>query len=300
MRARCVLTTAVLGCGWLLFSTATLGGQTTGGQTTPEATGYDALAQSLVERAQDEVAQVKALVEQGTLPRTRLLDAQTHLADAQDQLILARTLYSQTRLQDMSTEQAKAMVDAAQRRVEREDKIVQNRRSLVADGILANAELLDFEDELESRKRVLGLATDRAKLLTELKQMAETEQQLEHAALTARGADLAHVMIRYDGSGSFSLKELPAISDQFERKFHRPLPISAIGQTRVHDAMRLDHRNRVDVALNPDGTEGAWLRHLLERLRIPYLAFRSAVAGAATAPHIHIGTGSSRIVLARP
>jgi hypothetical protein len=62
--------------------------------------------------------------------------------------------------------------------------------------------------------------------------------------------------------------------------------------------MGLDHRNRVDVALNPETSEGLWLRQLLEKLHIPYLAFRSAVAGAATAPHIHIGTGSSRLKLA--
>ena len=52
---------------------------------------------------------------------------------------------------------------------------------------------------------------------------------------------------------------------------------------------------RSDIALNPDAPEGVWLRSLLERLHIPYLAFRSAVAGAATAPHIHIGTGSARL-----
>jgi hypothetical protein len=38
---------------------------------------------------------------------------------------------------------------------------------------------------------------------------------------------------------------------------------------------------------------------LLERLQTPYLAFRSAVVGAATAPHIHIGTGSTRLKLAQ-
>lgn len=104
-------------------------------------------------------------------------------------------------------------------------------------------------------------------------------------------------MIRYDGNGRFNLQDLPIISSEFEKQFHHPLPISALGQTLVHQSMGLDHRNRVDVALNPDQPEGIWLRRLLERLHVPYLAFRNAVAGAATAPHIHIGSESTRLKL---
>ncbi len=266
---------------------------------TSTSTGSDALAQSLVERAQDEVAQMQVLVAQGTLPKSRLTDAQNHLADAQDEVVLVKTLYSELRLQDMTTPQADSMVAAASRRVDRQQKIVQARRSLVDSGVLAESDFASFEDELESRKRVLELAKNRTKLLDELKQMAEAEQQLEHAALQARGASLAGVMIRYDGSGSFKLDQLPAISREFESKFHHPLPVSALGETAVHRAMGLDHRNRADVSLNPDGTEGVWLRQCLERLRIPYLAFRCAVIGAATAPHIHIGPGSTRLTLAQ-
>jgi len=144
---------------------------------------------------------------------------------------------------------------------------------------------------------VLNLAQNRVNLLDELRQMAEQEQALARSAQMDAPL-LKNVMIRYDGSGIFDLSELPMISNGFEKQFHRALPISAIGETRVHEAMGLDHRNRVDVALNPDQPEGIWLRHFLEQLRVPYLAFRSAVVGAATAPHIHIGTGSTRLKLA--
>ncbi len=106
-------------------------------------------------------------------------------------------------------------------------------------------------------------------------------------------------MIRYDGNGHFDLNDMPAITAEYQRKFGQPLPVSAFGQTLLHRSMGLDHRNRVDVALNPDSVEGVWLRRLLERLHIPYLAFRSAVVGAATAPHIHIGPGSTRLILAK-
>ncbi|MGH9663230.1 MAG: hypothetical protein ACRD9L_02260, partial [Bryobacteraceae bacterium] len=57
-----------------------------------------------------------------------------------------------------------------------------------------------------------------------------------------------------------------------------------------------DHRGRIDVGLNPDQPEGVWLRHYLESHEIPYFAFRAAVAGKATAPHIHIGPGSTRLL----
>ena len=257
--------------------------------------GYDTLANSLLERAKDEVAQVRILVEQGTLPKIRLRQAEEHLADAQDQVVLAITLYGQIRLQDMTPAQASEMVAAAASRVERQRKIVQDRRNLVDSGILAKSEFDSYEQELESRERVLELARNRSKLLDDLKEMAAAEQRMEHSPY---GANLSSVMIRYDGNGSFNLNELTAISNEFERKFHRALPVSALGQTMVHRAMGLDHRNRVDVSINPESGEGIWLRSLLERLRIPYLAFRSAFTGAATAPHIHIGLGSTRLALA--
>ncbi len=104
-------------------------------------------------------------------------------------------------------------------------------------------------------------------------------------------------LIRYDGRTDFKLGDLPAIQTAFKARFHHDLPVSALGQTLVHQTMGLDHHNKVDVALNPEQPEGLWLRSYLEKIHMSYLAFRSAVAGAATAPHIHIGSGSSRLGL---
>lgn len=261
-------------------------------------TGYDALSQVLLQRAQADVTRVRALVDEGTLPKSQLELAQARLADAQDEAILSTTLYGQPRLEDMTSEQGQAMLDAAQRRVDRQSKIVDDRQKLVAMGILAPAEYTADQDELASRKQVLQLSQNRMALWEQLRAMAENEQRLERAAQQGAPA-LKNVMLRYDGNGLFDLGDLTAISAQFEKHFHHPLPVSARGQTLLHQSMGLDHRNRVDVALNPDQPEGLWLRALLERLHVPYLAFRSAVAGAATAPHIHIGTGSTRLKLAQ-
>ena len=250
----------------------------------------------MLERARGEVDKIRALVEDGTLPKSRLAEAELALADAQDQVILSQTLYGDPRVENLTSEQVRSMVEAAERRVERESKLVGDRQKLLDDGILARSEFAVFQEELASRERVLDLARNRAQLFEDLKRMAAVEQQFERAAQS--GAELRNVMVRYAGNGDFHLSELTEISERFQKRFHRPLPVSAMGQTQVHQAMGLDHHNRVDVALNPDQPEGVWLRQLLESEHIPYLAFRSAVVGAATAPHIHIGTGSTRLKVA--
>jgi hypothetical protein len=270
----------------------------------PRANASNVLSTALLEQAEHEFAKIKALVDDGTLPKSRLIeaqsalsDAQSALSDAQDEAILAQTLYGQARVQDLTSDQIKTMVDAAEGRVDRQQTILEDRQKLLDHGVLARSEFTACQDELASRKRVLDLARHRARLVQDLQQMAIVEQQFETAAHAEGGAK--YVIIRYEGDGLFNLGDLTAISSQFQKRFQHPLPISALGQTLVHQSMGLDHRNRVDVALNPDQPEGIWLRQLLETLHVPYLAFRSALAGAATAPHIHIGTGSTRLKLAR-
>jgi hypothetical protein len=270
--------------------------QTTGATDIPDTTAYSGFSTATLQRAEHEVARIKALVEDGTLPKSRLAEAQLALSDARDEAMLAQTLYGDTRAQDMTLEQTEAMLDAAQARVDRQQKIVEDRQRLLDSGALARSEFAVFQDELASRKRVLELARNRAKLVQDLQQMANLEQQFERAQTADRAK---YVIVRFDGNGLFSLDDLTTISSQFQKRFHHSLPISALGQTLVHQSMGLDHRNRVDVALSPDQPEGIWLRQLLEGLHVPYLAFRSAVAGAATAPHIHIGTGSTRLKLAQ-
>ena|SRR5438270_3964453 len=255
----------------------------------------DALSKALVEHAQAEVDRIKPLVENGTLPRTSLTEAEAKLADAEDDETLMETLFGQGRVQDMTEAQAEAMIAAAQRRVDRQAKLVEERRNLLTQGILARSDIESFESELRSRQDVLRLAQDRAKLLNDLKEMAATEERFIEAS---RASALKDVMLRYAGNGSFNPADIAGISTQFERRFHHQLPVSALGQTALHQSMGLDHHGRVDVALNPDSTEGTWLRGLLEKRHIPYLAFRGALSGAATGPHIHIGTGSTRLVMA--
>lgn len=253
---------------------------------------YRGLSTSLVRRAEADLERIRPLVAEGTLPQSRLHEAEEHLADVQDDQILASTLYAPLRIEDMTDEQGAAMLAAAKRRAQRQNEIVERRQGLLDAGILAPAELEADKQELQSRQRVLQLAENRRRLVEDLRQMALTEERLQEAASLGRvGGN--QILIKFDGTNPFNEAALNGISSSFAHQFGHPLPISAMGQTAVHESLGLDHRNRVDVALNPDSPEGLWLRGLLQRRQIPYLAFRSAVPGSATGPHIHIGAASS-------
>jgi hypothetical protein len=100
--------------------------------------------------------------------------------------------------------------------------------------------------------------------------------------------------IQYHGAGSWSPAQLASVESFFSARFGRPLPVSALGQTAVHDRLGLDHRNAVDIALHPDSREGRSLIEHLRVQRVPFLAFRGAVRGASTGAHVHIGEPSPR------
>jgi hypothetical protein len=274
---------------WMAYPACALAQSAGPGPSSP----YSAFSDSLLERAKAEVVRVKALVKQGTLSKSKLDEAEEQLADAEDEATLAHTLYAPEHLENTTGEQAAQMVAAAERRVQRQTKRVEQNQKLLDLGILARAEVSGSNEELASRRHVLDLANNRVTLIEQLRQMAAEEQRL---ALKARSGGIPQdIEVRFDGGGKFAVAEMASIASAFEHQFHHALPISAMGQTALHRSMGLDHRDRVDVALNPDAPEGLWLRRLLEQRRDPYLAFRSAVAGAATAPHIHIGLGSTRL-----
>jgi hypothetical protein len=102
-------------------------------------------------------------------------------------------------------------------------------------------------------------------------------------------------MRKFEGHGKFRAADLMLLSVEFEHEFHRPMPVTARGETATHLRLGLDHRGKFDVGVGPETPEGIWLRRTLEARQISYIAFRRAVRGSATAPHIHIGTASTRI-----
>lgn len=104
-------------------------------------------------------------------------------------------------------------------------------------------------------------------------------------------ADLA----RFNGGFKWSIREAPRIERYFSQAFGRRLPVTALGQSDTHNRLNFDHRDSMDVALHPDSLEGKALMDHLRKSGIPYIAFRGAIPGASTGPHIHIGRASGRL-----
>jgi hypothetical protein len=102
-------------------------------------------------------------------------------------------------------------------------------------------------------------------------------------------------LARFNGGVKWSLKEAPRIERYFSQTFGRRLPVTAMGQSVTHNRLRFDHRDAMDVALHPDSVEGKALMAHLRKAGIPFSAFRGAITGSSTGPHIHIGQPSRRL-----
>lgn len=240
-----------------------------------------------------DIDRIRELVQAGALPRNRLAEAEDALADARDNEILKRTLYGSLTVQELTEEQCDEMLAAAKRMYDRQLEIVQHAQTLVDVGAKARTSAVADLEELDFRHRTLDLAESRASLLKELSELAKAEHSEE-----SEGAAGGPISVRYDGNGIFRQAQFVRIELSFLHRFGHQLPISAYGMTPIHKALGFDHRDRVDVAISPDQPEGRWLRSYLESQKIPYFAFRTAVRGKATAPHIHIGPPSGRLRVA--
>ncbi|HME09482.1 MAG TPA: hypothetical protein VKG25_20650 [Bryobacteraceae bacterium] len=259
----------------------------------------DVIAEKKIELARQNLQRIADLVKAGALPRVRLEEAELDMTDVEDDAILARTLYGDLPIQNLSEKMGEDMVAAAQRRVERQQNRMMLAQKMVADGVTAASTLSPLQDELKMRELNLSLARSRAKLIGELASLARFEQSMEQvkAVTTLQYNDFVTPgMEHYEGSGTFNeSRDLKPLEIAFAKKFDRALPISADGETAVHRSMGFDHRGRVDVALHPAAREGIWLKNYLKARGIPYYAFTRAIAGSATAAHIHIGPGSTRL-----
>jgi hypothetical protein len=248
--------------------------------------------------AKADVERIKALVDAGALPRVKLEEAQQLLADTEDDDILRHSLYGNVGLEALTEDQATQMVEAARRQLARQQDRVDKAMKLVEEGVTSLHSIDQAKEDLQARRTTLDLAENRARLLQEMAAMAQAEAAA-HAQMQAdadHSPDDYRMAVRYEGSGQFSDNDLRKVVLAFEKRFSEPLPISARGETALHKALGFDHRGRVDVALNPDQVEGIWLRRYLESAQIPYFAFRSAIAGSATGPHIHLGPPSTRLM----
>jgi hypothetical protein len=181
---------------------------------------------------------------------------------------------------------------------EAEEKLA-TAKKLFSEGLLSKA-------QVDENQRLLNVAEQ--KITETKKQMANADSQIANVLIEQEADDsLAKNLrlaknrlvrttsfIRFNGTSGWGLNDAWKIQRFFSDTFHKELPIAVFGQGAIHDRWRLDHRNAMDISLHPDGPEGQALMSFLEKNGIPFSAFRSAIPGTATGPHIHIGRPSHR------
>lgn len=172
---------------------------------------------------------------------------------------------------------------------------VELRKQLVADGVASRQELEQSERRLAAAEA--KLTATRKQLGDADAMIAEASGESQLAKLSARpGSYLTTAaLIRFNGTARWALTDIAKVQGFFTARFKHTLPVSAYGQTAVHDHLGFDHRNAVDVAVHPDSAEGQAIMAYLRNAGIPFIAFRSAVRGSATGAHIHVGYPSHRL-----
>jgi hypothetical protein len=186
-------------------------------------------------------------------------------------------------------------------------KKIELLRQLYTEGLIARIELDESEQALATAEAKLqdtrNQISSSDELISEIKKAEElaklqvAQRLLVKPTLLPRTSFALNTatILRSNGTGGWSLANLGNVQQFFTASFGRALPTSAVGQSATHDRLGYDHRNAVDVALHPDSVEGRALISYLQTAGIPFLAFRAAVPGVATGPHIHIGNPSHRI-----
>ncbi len=174
--------------------------------------------------------------------------------------------------------------------------LLDKRKQLLPLGAISKRELEDTERALTNARlkvdeirRQLSQADDVVAEADAADRLAREQQMAAGAYYTTAG------LIRFNGTGEWALSLATKVETFFSAKFSHALPVSAFGQTAVHNRLGFDHHNAIDVAVHPDSVEGQGLMSFLRAAGIPFIAFRTAVAGSATGAHIHIGQPSHRI-----
>ena len=222
---------------------------------------------------------------------------QSKQTEAADELAKTRAEFSRlTEEYKKSLQQLIAIYEKEQKKAE--DKLAQ-LKELYTEGLLSKRNLEEGENNVAEAKAKIAEAQRQMRAADE--RVAETLVESEAIEQMAKAPPLAPgklvtttSFIRYSGTGAWSLSQAWKVQSFFQQRFGRQLPVSAFGQSSLHDRWGLDHRNAMDVGVNPESVEGQALMAYLRSNGIPFSAFHRAIAGSATSPHIHIGTPSHR------
>jgi predicted RNase H-like nuclease (RuvC/YqgF family) len=230
------------------------------------------------------VALALPVAAQGEKPRHKTrAQLATEIAAAKANVVSAATAYK------ASLEKLITYLEAD---VKTAEEAVETRKALMEQSIVSKREVEEKERELNTARRKLDEAR---RQITETDMLIAEASEAEHMPAIGPGVyDATAALIRYNGTSHWSLAEISKVEGYFTGTFGHALPISAYGQSAIHDKMGFDHRNAVDVAVFPDSAEGEALMAYLRSQGIPFIAFRHAVPGSATGAHIHIGFPSKR------
>jgi hypothetical protein len=170
------------------------------------------------------------------------------------------------------------------------------RRQLYQSGRISKAEVEQAEQAFVAALRhvhEMREAVTEADIAITEAVLGEKVQRLP--ALPVNGYSETSEWARFNGGSRWSLREAQRIETFFSQSFGHRLPVTALGQSDTHNRLGFDHHESMDVALHPDSTEGKALINYLRKTGTPFIAFRSAVPGASTGPHIHVGRPSGRL-----
>jgi hypothetical protein len=174
-------------------------------------------------------------------------------------------------------------------------EVIRQRKSLEI-GQASKEQVIEIEKSfIAALKRVHEMRYSVTETQIAITEAVLGEKVLRMPVLPVGGFSETAELLRFNGAFKWSIREAPRVEKYFSQTFGRNLPITARGQSDTHNRLGFDHRDSVDVGLHPDSSEGKSLIDYLRKSGIPFLAFRQAVPGAATGPHIHIGKPSNRL-----
>jgi len=126
-------------------------------------------------------------------------------------------------------------------------EMVEVRRDLFERGIISRRDVEIAEELLAEANRKVQEADRWIKDANDIRQSvlgeAALHSELAMTTLPPGGYMATGVFIRFNGTAAFSLSDLPRVVRFFSSRFGRPLPVSAFGQSTVHERIGFDHRN---------------------------------------------------------
>jgi hypothetical protein len=233
---------------------------------------------------------VDAFAQRKTKKKPAPAPPQTELAKLREEFVNATKEYK------TSLEKLLAIYEGY---VEKAEEKLDLSKKLLAEGLISKTQVEENERAVAAAKEKVSETRRQMNTADEqiggvLVETAADEQIAKDLRLASQRLVRTSSFTRFIGGPGWNLGEAWKIQRFFSDTFHKELPIAVFGQGAIHERWRLDHRNAMDIQLHPDGAEGQALLNFLQKNGIPYSAFRSAIPGTATGPHIHIGRPSHR------